>query len=261
MPAPLILTGPPGCGKSYWIQAYAKEHQKQLFVCACRKDRTLREGRQKLHILARRTESAVLWLEGADDLTPEAQAFLRRILETHAKEVQFVLECRDAGKLQEPIRSRCILQRLFSPSWETLETYARTTWPFLDEKEQEGRLKEIHAFLSPEEYSYRRIQQCVVWIRDMPEEWQRIQRHRQEEREEAERKKESKGGEGGEGGKNVLSWIRSGYHPEKLIVPMLYDDTLWNEYGRCVEVGGSRWAFLAYALEHRARRPMKQEEP
>ena len=87
---PIILTGPPGCGKSYWIQKYAEQLRKQLFVCPCRKDRTLRDGRQKLHIWARRTEPAILWLEGADDLTPEAQAFLRRILETHAQDVLFI---------------------------------------------------------------------------------------------------------------------------------------------------------------------------
>ena len=255
MPPPLILTGPPGCGKSHWIQAYAKSEKKQLFSCACRKDRTIREGRQKLHIWARRTEPAVLWLEGADDLTPEAQAFLRRILETHAKEVQFVLECRDAGRLQEPIRSRCTLQRLFSPSWKTLESYARATWPFLEEKENEGRLEEIRIFQPSEEYSYRRIQQCVLWIRDMPDEWERIRKHAYAEREvEQEAEQEKKGG------REVISWIRSGYHPERLLSPLLREDTIWKDYGMCVETGGSRWAFLAYALEQRARRPARQEE-
>ena len=112
MNTPKIITGPPGCGKSYWIQKYAEKLQKQLFVCPCRKDRTLRDGRQKLHIWARRTEPAILWLEGADDLTPEAQAFLRRILETHSSNVIFILECRDSGRLQEPIRSRCIIKYL-----------------------------------------------------------------------------------------------------------------------------------------------------
>ena len=109
---PIILTGPPGCGKSYWIQQYAQKLKKQLFICPCRKDRTLRDGRQKLHIWARRTEPSILWLEGADDVTPEAQAFLRRILETHAPDVLFILECRDAGRLQEPIRSRCQITTL-----------------------------------------------------------------------------------------------------------------------------------------------------
>ena len=27
---PIILTGPPGCGKSYWIQKYAEQIKKQL---------------------------------------------------------------------------------------------------------------------------------------------------------------------------------------------------------------------------------------
>lgn len=255
--SPLILTGPPGCGKSHWIQEYARTHQKQLFVCACRKDRTLREGRQKLHVWARRTEPAVLWLEGADDLTPEAQAFLRRMLETHAKEVQFILECRDAGRLQEPIRSRCILRRLFSPSWEQLEQYARRTYPFLEEKEEEKRLEEIHDYLSPDEYSYRRIQQCVQLIRYMPEEWERMRTHAREEKEQV----ASASALSALSAPSVLcSWIHSGYHPEHLLAPLFTNNTLWKAYGDCMEVGGSRWAFLAYALEERWRRPMKQEE-
>mgnify|MGYP000256177403 CR=1 FL=1 len=119
----VFFQGHAGCGKSYWIQKYAEKYQKQLFVCPCRKDRTLRDGRQKLHIWARRTEPAILWLEGADDLTPEAQAFLRRILETHASEVLFILECRDAGRLQEPIRSRCKIKRMYLPTWNELEEF------------------------------------------------------------------------------------------------------------------------------------------
>jgi len=125
---PMILTGPPGCGKSHWIQQYADSVKKQLFVCPCRKDRTLRDGRQKLHVWARRTEPAILWLEGADDLTPEAQAFLRRILETHASDVLFILECRDAGRLQEPIRSRCVIKKIYQPSWYNLEEFLVKTY-------------------------------------------------------------------------------------------------------------------------------------
>ena len=147
---PIILTGPPGCGKSYWIQKYAEKYQKQLFVCPCRKDRTLRDGRQKLHIWARRTEPAILWLEGADDLTPEAQAFLRRILETHASEVLFILECRDAGRLQEPIRSRCKIKRMYLPTWNELEEFLVKTYHGVN-------YMEIYEYLDKNEYSYRAI--------------------------------------------------------------------------------------------------------
>ena len=149
----ILFMGPPGCGKSYWIQKYAMDVKKQLFVCPCRKDRTLRDGRQKLHIWARRTEPAILWLEGADDLTPEAQAFLRRILETHASDVLFILECRDAGRLQEPIRSHCVIKKMHLPTWTNLEQYLTSTFHGI-------RSSEIKEYLIPNEYSYRRAKQC-----------------------------------------------------------------------------------------------------
>jgi hypothetical protein len=161
---PIILTGPPGCGKSYWIQKHAQYLNKQLFVCPCRKDRTLRDGRQKLHIWARRTEPAMLWLEGADDLTPEAQAFLRRILETHANDVLFILECRDAGRLQEPIRSRCTIKKMMPPTWNELESYLHSSFPSANHQE-------IKHYLYPNEYSYRRIKQCVILQQQYPTTW------------------------------------------------------------------------------------------
>jgi ATPase family associated with various cellular activities (AAA) len=247
---PRILTGPPGCGKSHWIQKYAESVNKQLFVCPCRKDRTLREGRQKLHIWARRTEPAILWLEGADDLTPEAQAFLRRILETHAKEVQFILECRDAGRLQEPIRSRCIIQRILLPSWAELDSYARRAFPFLEEKEHEGRLEEIRFYLTENEYSYRRIQQCAHFIQHDPQEWQRIVEHRQRELQEGDKMTSDR----------LMEYVREAYHPERMIRLLLKDRKTWRAYGECVEEGGSLWAFLGSALDKRTITPAKQEE-
>jgi len=48
-----------------------------------------------------------VWIEGADDLTPEAQAFLRRILETASTPVQCILECRDPQRITPAIQSRC----------------------------------------------------------------------------------------------------------------------------------------------------------
>ena len=196
---PIIVTGPPGCGKSYWIQKYAQEIQKQLFVCPCRKDRTLRDGRQKLHIWARRTEPAILWLEGADDLTPEAQAFLRRILETHASEVLFILECRDAGRLQEPIRSRCKMKRIRLPSWTDLDCYLSTI----------GGLNrsEIKEYLTTNELSYRRAKQCAQLQLHYPETWNHTLEHRRKEREEMKQLSSDK----------LPQYIQEGYHPELFI--------------------------------------------
>ena len=240
---PIILTGPPGCGKSYWIQKHAQQLNKQLFVCPCRKDRTLRDGRQKLHIWARRTEPAMLWLEGADDLTPEAQAFLRRILETHANDVLFILECRDAGRLQEPIRSRCTIKKMMPPTWLELESYLTTSFP-------SARHEEIKEYLHPNEYSYRRIKQCVHLQQQYPDMWRRTIEHRMQEKKEIEHLTPH----------DVIRYIKQGYHPEVLTTSLLSNESILKDYGDCIELSGSLWAFLGSALDKVHTTTMKQEE-
>jgi replication-associated recombination protein RarA len=228
---PIILTGPPGCGKSYWIQKYSEELKKQLFVCPCRKDRTLRDGRQKLHVWARRTEPAILWLEGADDLTPEAQAFLRRILETHASDVLFILECRDSGRLQEPIRSRCIIKKMYQPTWQQLENYLLDTF-------KGTKTNEIKEYLSVNEYSYRRAKQCAFLQLQYPDTWRKIIEH----------KKEEKSIVDDINGNSLIEYIKNGYNPDNLIHNLLGNEKILREYGICNEVSGSLWAFLGSAL-------------
>ena len=240
---PIILTGPPGCGKSYWIQKYAEQLRKHLFVCPCRKDRTLRDGRQKLHIWARRTEPAILWLEGADDLTPEAQAFLRRILETHAQDVLFILECRDAGRLQEPIRSRCVIKKMYQPTWQQLEDYIVKTYNGIN-------ILEIKEYLKKNEYSYRRANQCSILQLQYPDTWKTILEHRKKEIETSKSMSADK----------LINYIRDGYNPEILINSLLSNEELLKDYGKCVELAGSLWAFLGSALYKASTTPEIEEE-
>jgi hypothetical protein len=120
---PLIVCGNAGAGKSHYIENYAKDRDLEVLVCPCRIDRTLREQRTKLHEWAHRLQPSLLWLEGADDLTPEAQSFLRRILETYSPNVNFVLECRTIESIQEPIRSRCVMKQIPMPSMEQLTDF------------------------------------------------------------------------------------------------------------------------------------------
>ena len=108
----LILYGIPGSGKTTWIKQEAKTRGYRLFRWNVRNDRSLREGREVLHSQVRSQEKTLIWIEGADDLTQEAQAFLRRILDTRSPEVMCILEVRDPSKLSAPVLSRCSLQRL-----------------------------------------------------------------------------------------------------------------------------------------------------
>jgi DNA polymerase III delta prime subunit len=103
-----IICGEAGTGKSFFIKQEAKKHNAKLFRWNVRVDRSLREGREMLHQQVRSKEPLYVWIEGADDLTQEAQAFLRRILETSSPNVISMLEVREAWKLSPPIISRCI---------------------------------------------------------------------------------------------------------------------------------------------------------
>jgi len=107
----LILYGAAGSGKTTWIKQEARTRGYRLFRWNVRNDRSLREGREVLHAQVRSQERTLIWIEGADDLTQEAQAFLRRILDTRSPDVVCILEVRDPSKLSAPVLSRCTLQR------------------------------------------------------------------------------------------------------------------------------------------------------
>lgn len=109
-----LVSGPSGSGKSTWIRKRAEERGARLLRHAVRTDRSLRQGRQYLFSQHRCKEPTLIWLEGADTLTTDAQAFLRRILETAAPNVEFALEVRDETTMNPPLLSRC--QRVCMPN-------------------------------------------------------------------------------------------------------------------------------------------------
>jgi hypothetical protein len=103
----LLVSGEPGTGKSRWIRDEAAANRAAVFRWNTRVDRSLREGREILHQQVRSKEPLFVWIEGADDLTQEAQAFLRRILETASANVVCALEVRELWKMSAPVLSRC----------------------------------------------------------------------------------------------------------------------------------------------------------
>ena len=104
---PILLVGPAGVGKSYAVESLSRDNNLILYSYNCRRDKTLREGRNKLINWVFLKEPCIVWLEGADDLTIEAQSFLRRSLETYSRSVILILEVRDTAFLADPLRSRC----------------------------------------------------------------------------------------------------------------------------------------------------------
>jgi hypothetical protein len=107
----IILAGPAGTGKSRAIR-YMVGSSVVLWL-RCNQDPSLRDSRDIIKNSARKriAEGKTSWivLEHADSLHTDAQAFLRRIIETSSGASRFVLEVRDVSAIAEPIFSRTVL--------------------------------------------------------------------------------------------------------------------------------------------------------
>jgi hypothetical protein len=107
----VVVAGGAGCGKSCALRLLLAGHVGLWFRCSA--DPSLREGRDRIKAAARRRgpTGVVNWivLEHADLLLADAQAFLRRVIETAVGGTRFVLEVRDLGAVTEPLLSRMVL--------------------------------------------------------------------------------------------------------------------------------------------------------
>ena len=107
----VVVAGGAGCGKSCALRLLLTGHIGLWFRCSA--DPSLREGRDRIKAAARRRGpvGTINWivLEHADLLLADAQAFLRRVIETSVGGTRFVLEVRDLGAVTEPLLSRTVL--------------------------------------------------------------------------------------------------------------------------------------------------------
>lgn len=116
-PPNLVLAGPAGVGKSAALRALLGPSTEKggsiTMWLRCSQDPSLRDSRDRIKTAARRRVEAgrVCWivLEHADLLHTDAQAFLRRVIETSLGGTRFVLEVRDLAAIAEPLLSRCVL--------------------------------------------------------------------------------------------------------------------------------------------------------
>lgn len=110
-PPHIILVGAAGTGKSCALRLSLGAAVTVWLRCS--QDPTLRDNRDRIKAAARRRveEGKTSWivLEHADALHTDAQAFLRRIIETTTGSSRFALEVRDAAAIAEPLLSRAVL--------------------------------------------------------------------------------------------------------------------------------------------------------
>ena len=123
-PPHILLVGGGGTGKSCALRLLLGSSVGLWMQCS--QDPTLRDHRDRIKLAARRRvpDGVVHWivLEHADLLHADAQAFLRRIIETSVGGTRFILEVRDLAAIAEPLLSRTVL--VIGPSLLEHETCA-----------------------------------------------------------------------------------------------------------------------------------------
>jgi len=118
----LLLSGPPGCGKTTVVHCLAREHLGEYYEQGCIElnasdDRGIDVVREKIKGFAQQKVTLppgklkVIILDEADSMTGAAQQAMRRTMENFSKTTRFALACNISSKIIEPIQSRCAILR------------------------------------------------------------------------------------------------------------------------------------------------------
>ena len=117
----LLFAGPPGTGKTTAALAlardlYGPEWRDNFLELNASDERGIDTVRTTIKGYARTAPLGdvgfkLLFLDEADNLTSEAQASLRRLMERYAGACRFILSCNYSSRLIDPIQSRCAVFR------------------------------------------------------------------------------------------------------------------------------------------------------
>jgi len=128
----LLFTGSAGVGKTTAAVTLAREFyggswQMNFRELNASDERGIDVVRNQIKEFARTrpaedADFKILFLDEADALTTDAQAALRRTMESYAKTCRFILSCNYSSKIIDPIQSRCAIYRFRPLAPEAIKT-------------------------------------------------------------------------------------------------------------------------------------------
>src|SRR5213082_3282753 len=129
----LLFAGPAGTGKTTSAMALARDMfgeswRQNYYELNSSDERGIETVRTKVKEIARLapfggTSFKIIFLDEADNLTADAQAAMRRTMETYSKTSRFILSANYSSRLIEPIQSRTAVFRFRPLKPEAIREY------------------------------------------------------------------------------------------------------------------------------------------
>jgi replication factor C small subunit len=159
----LLFAGPAGVGKTTTAICIARgllgeEWQRNTLELNASDERGIKMVRERVKEFAAVMQLAtedkdeilfrIIILDEADEMTPEAQTALRRIIEDSSKTTRFIIICNYISQIIEPIQSRCVVFRFMRLPREDIIGYLKTICEKEGVKYEEKALSQIYSATS-----------------------------------------------------------------------------------------------------------------